>query len=230
MYEQAVSLTCGHAPFLCRNVACRCAVYGLAVGTCPLSNLLHTLKGCCRNLSVGLWAHIEQQVRSLTRCAYKQPYERFGALVVLVNELVAPHTVHCLASFERQAAYALSAEACFVLTWQVAFENLYILARERCFVVVVSNETLWLKTVYQCILLVELPVEWNAVLVTVPLAVEPYRSNLAIFGEQLGELLIHEVVVCRPVGFCLVASDYLCAGAAQWVFIACPVDVRVVEV
>ena len=124
----------------------------------------------------------------------------------------------------------MSAESGFVLSRQVAFENLYILAGERCLVMVIANEALWLKVVDESILLVELPIERDAILVAVPFAVEPYSANLAIVGEQLGELRVHEVIIGRPVGFFIVASNDIAACASNGVFVACPVDMLIVEV
>ena len=96
--------------------------------------------------------------------------------------------------------------------------------------VVVTDEARWLELVDESVLLVELPVEWGWILVTVPLSVEPDGADFTIVCEQLGQLLIHEVIICRPVLVLPNTADDLLAGTSHWVLVARPVNVRVVEV
>ena len=175
-------------------------------------------------------AYVEQQVSTLARCADEQAEQCLGALVVLVNELVTPHAVHCLTCLKWQAADFLAAEAGLVLAWNVTLEYLDVLTRVCGIVVVVTDEARWLEFVDERVLLVELPVEWGWILVTVPLSVEPDGADFTIVCEQLGQLLIHEVVVCRPVLVLPNTADDLLAGTSHWVLVARPVNVRVVEV
>ena len=66
---------------------------------------------------------------------------RLRRFVVEVGDLVAPHAVHRLARFKRQAADLLPRKPGGVLARKVALENLDVLAFERDQVVVVTHQT-----------------------------------------------------------------------------------------
>ncbi len=93
---------------------------------------------------------------------------------------------------------------------------------------VVSYEAPRLQVVYHAVLLFQFPVEGYGVAVVVPPSVEPYGADFSVAGEQFGNLPVHEVVVCRPVGFCGVTSGSV-AGPSLGIFVARPVEVRVVQ-
>ena len=94
--------------------------------------------------------------------------------------------------------------------------------------VVVAHQAAGLQVVNELILLLQLPVEGDGIHVVVPPAVEPDGPDLAVVGEQLGQLVVHEAIVCRPVG----AVEPLGppARTACGIVLAGPVDVRVIEV
>ena len=83
-----------------------------------------------------------------------------------------------------------------------------------------------MQLVYECVLLVELPVE---VFRMVPHSVKPYCSYLAVVGQYLGELCVHEVEVRVPVGGAFGLGQGL-ACIAERIVRAIPVHVRVVNV
>ena len=79
------------------------------------------------------------------------------------------------------------------------------------------------------VLVGEVPVEILAVGVVVPHAVEPYRPDWPVVGEQLGELVVHEFIVGRPVKFVGVAAGVDACPSLRIGGVA-PVEVGVVEV
>ncbi len=95
--------------------------------------------------------------------------------------------------------------------------------------VIVTNKTRRLQAVYQRILFVELPVKRHRILVMVPPSVKPYCANLAVIGEQLGELSVHEIVISRPIDLCRVTSCVVTCASLR-IILTRPVDVGVVEV
>ena len=63
----------------------------------------------------------------------------------------------------------------------------------------------------------------------IPPSVKPYRANLAVISEQLGELSVHEGVISRPIDLGGVTTG-VATGASPRIILARPVDVGVVEV
>ena len=92
---------------------------------------------------------------------------------------------------------------------------------------VVANETGGLQTVDEGILLGQLPVEVGVFLV-VPPSVKPDGTNLTIVGKQLGQLVVHKLVIALPVALGA-GSAGSSSGASPGVVLAIPVQMRVVE-
>ena len=115
----------------------------------------------------------------------------------------------------------------FVLTGQVAFEHLEVLTLDRGDVVVVADEAGGFDAVDIAVELLHAPVEGYAVLIVVPVAVEPDALHIAIAGEQLAHLVLHKGEVGVVVGFQRAAGE--AAGTAYGVVVAYPVENGVVE-
>ena len=81
---------------------------------------------------------------------------------------------------------------------------------------------------YERILLGQAPVE-RRIDILIPPAVEPDSVHFAIVGEQLCELIVHELIVAVPV-LRLFRAASAKTGASERCVLASPVDVRVVEV
>ena len=95
--------------------------------------------------------------------------------------------------------------------------------------VVVAHEAGRLKSVNQFVLLGQLPIERHAVLVVVPMAVEPDGAYLAVVCQELGQLRIHKLVIAGPVRlFGVLACAVSCASCG--IVVARPVYVGIVEV
>src|SRR5574344_1811054 len=63
----------------------------------------------------------------------------------------------------------------------------------------------------------------------IPEAVEPYSTDLAIVGEQFGELVVHELIIRWPVSLRSIAVGAM-SGASLRIVLTTPVKMRVVEV
>ena len=63
----------------------------------------------------------------------------------------------------------------------------------------------------------------------IPPTVKPYRPYLAIIGEELGELVVHELIVAFPVALRVRATCATTRSAPHGI-LTIPVDMRVVEV
>ena len=57
------------------------------------------------------------------------------------GNLISPHTIHCFASFQRQAAHLLSGKPRSIFTGQIAFENLNIFPVKRRLMMIVTHQT-----------------------------------------------------------------------------------------
>ena len=78
-------------------------------------------------------------------------------------------------------------------------------------------------------MLLELPVEWHRIHVVVPQTVEPDCSDLSVVGQKLGELVVHKLIVVRPVGLGRILSR-LETCSAGGVILAGPVDMGIIEI
>ena len=231
MHILHVALTGDGAPWLWHHIASGGAVDGLAVFTKPLAHAFQAFESCGREFAIRLRANVEQQVCALARSVDEQLHNLRHRLIVLVHHLVAPHAVHRLAGLQRQTAYRsrLFHKSGGVFARQVALKNLNVLAVLNRLVVVVANQARRLQAVNHIVLRTKLPVKRNGVAIVVPKTVEPNGSNLAVASEQFGELLVHKVVIVRPVGvFGFLASAQ--TGSTGWIVLARPVDMRIVEV
>ena len=219
------------APLLRFDVAGIGAVDGLAIGRGPFAQLLQTLQSHGRQFAIGLGTYVHEQVGTLARGVDEQTDDVGSALVFVVYNLVAPHAVHGLACFQRQTAHlgGMLGKTAGHLAWQVALENLDVLTLERCAMVVVTHKTSRLQLVYEFVLSRQFPVKGYGILFVVPPTVEPDRADIAILGEQFGQLGIHEVIVLLPVGI-VTSLAALCACTSHGIIVAHPVDVAIIEV
>ena len=154
-------------------------------------------------------------------------YQRFGGFIILVRNLISPHSIHRLAGFKGQGADILPGKTGTVLSRQVALEYLDVLAGKRCLMMVVPNQASRLQAVYHGILPGQLPVKIR-ILVLVPPAIKPNGTYFSIIGEQLGQLIVHEFIVAVPVAL-RIRSSRSTSGASPRSIFAIPVDVRIVE-
>ena len=113
--------------------------------------------------------------------------------------------------------------------WKSQGKDMTGLALERCTVVVVTYKTSRLQLVYEFVLAGQFPVKGYGILFVVPPTVEPDRTDIAILGEQFGQLGIHEVIVLLPVGI-VTSLAALCACTSHGIIVAHPVDVAIIEV
>ena len=212
-----------------RDKAATGTVDALTVGTHPLTQLVQTFNGLGGQAAVGTWSHIDEQV-TVAPCGLDHRADDIvTALVVLVGDAVAPSVVHRHTGLQRQLADAvLTRVTRRVLTGHVLLKNLDILARERHLVVVVTDETCGLQAVDEGILLVELPIEGHGVGVMFPLAVKPDGTDGSVVGQQLGQLVVHELVVLAPVGGCWIVG-HLFLVTPQGVVQTVPIQMGIVE-
>ena len=176
-------------------------------------------------MSVRLRPYVHKQVGTLAGSPHEQSYERCVRLVVLVAHLISPHSVHRLTCFQRQTAYlAFVRKARGVLARQVALKHLEVFALNRRPVVVVAYEACRLQAVYHGILLAQAPVEVGLV----PHSVKPYCAYLAVVGQQLGQLVVHKLIVALPIAVVLSARP-VARVAQRIVVFARPVEVRVIQ-
>ena len=94
--------------------------------------------------------------------------------------------------------------------------------------VVVADEAGGLQTVNQGILFVELPIKWGRVGVMLPFTIKPDGADGTIVGQQLGQLVVHEFVVLRPVGGRSVVRHIILVSS-QRIIQAMPVQMGIVE-
>ena len=78
------------------------------------------------------------------------------------------------------------------------------------------------------ILLIELPVKRHRILIMIPETIKPNGANRAVVGEQFRKLIVHELIIMRPVGFGRIASGMM-SGAAPRIIFARPIQMRIVE-
>ena len=122
----------------------------------------------------------------------------------------------------------LSRKTSLVLAGEVTLEDLDVLALERHLVMIVAHQASRLQTMNQTVLPRQLPVEIR-ILILIPPTVKPYRPYLAIIGEELGELVVHELIVALPVAQRVRATCATTRSAPHGI-LTIPVDMRVVEV
>ena len=228
MHVKFVALARRHAPVVGRDVAAAGSVDAFAVPGEPFAHLPQPFDGRRRQFSVGLGTDVEQQVSVAARSPHEVVDQRLRRFVVEVGDLVAPHAVHRLARFERQAADLLPRKSGGVLARKVAFENLDVLAFERNQVVVVTHQTGRPDGMDMVVQSAELPIEIR-VLVLVPHPVEPHGAHRIVTRQQFRELAFHKIVVT------LVADRRAGAarsqpGPAARAVVAVPVDQRIIEV
>ena len=181
------------------------------------------------NKVIGARPHIDEQI-AVASCSTDKGTDDFVAtLVVFVGDAVAPGAVHCHAGLEGEPTDAvLTRVARRVLARHILLKNLNVLAREGHLMVIVANQACGLQTVDKGILLVKLPVKRYRVGIVFPLAVKPDGSNGSIVGQQLGQLVIHELVVLGPVGGCRIVGQVFLV-ATQRIVQAMPVEMGIVE-
>ena len=92
----------------------------------------------------------------------------------------------------EMAAWLKPAELC---ARQVLLEHLEVFAREGGVVVIVADERRGLQAMDERVGALEMPVGIGLV----PHAVEPDPADLAVLGEELGELRVHVVEVALEV-------------------------------
>ena len=153
-------------------------------------------------------------------------YQCLGGFIILIRNLIAPHSIHCLASLQRKFADILSRESCLIFTRKVAFKHLEVLTFERSMMMIISHEAGRLKTVNQCVLLRQLPVK-PRVFILIPPTVKPYCSYLAVIGKQLRQLIIHKLIIAFPVTLRIGATSSASGSSPDSIF-TIPVDVRII--
>ena len=227
MNVECLPLLCRDAPRLRGNAAAACAVDARTVGIHEGSDVLQPLDSLVRQLPVGTWPYVQQEVGIHACCLHEAADEFVAALVVLVRNAVAPCVVHRHAGLKGQLCHLLlSAEACRVLSRQVLLEELKVLDADRSSMMVVAYHALGLQTLDEGVLLVESPVE--LLLLVVPHAIEPDGSYRPVVSQQFCKLHVHEGIITVPIACGGVVRAV--AAAACRVVKALPVHVAVVEV
>src|SRR5438309_11484803 len=89
---------------------------------------------------------------------------------------------------------------------------------------IAADERCWLQTVNQPVRPVEMPVGFRFV----PHAVEPDAGDIAIAGEQLPKLAVHEIQIAVKVAS-LRAAGCLTRVTARIVIRVVPVELRMIE-
>ena len=103
---------------------------GLSVFLHPFPYFLKAQDSGLRKLPVRLRADIEKQVGVFAGSPHQKMDQVLSALVVLVRNLVPPHSVHGLTCLERKmVADRLAGKACLVLSRKIPFENLDVFSR-----------------------------------------------------------------------------------------------------
>ncbi len=81
------------------------------------------------NFAVRVRSNIQQQVGIVASGAYQFPFQVCGTLVVAVSDVESPCTVERVGTLQRNVgAHILRIKAGSILTGEIAFEGLYILA------------------------------------------------------------------------------------------------------
>ena len=70
---------------------------------------------------------------------YKGYGENCWGLIILIFDLISPHTIHCFTSFQWQSTDRLTRKSSFIFSGKITFKHLKIFSWERRFVMIVSN-------------------------------------------------------------------------------------------
>ena len=228
MNKETVALLGSNTPIMRSHDAATGTIDGFAVSLHPLTHFCQTLQGYCRKLTIWLRADVHQQVGILSCRIHQVMNQSLGRLIILVGNLVTPHTIHSLTGFERQAADVLTRQSSLVLTRKITLECLYILTLERSRVMVVHDQAAWLQAMNHLILLRQLPVEVR-ILILIPPSVKPDTSHLTVVGKKLSKLVVHKLIVALPVTLRIrTASTSTCSS--PYSILTIPVDMRVIKV
>ena len=153
MYIEFISFLCGHSPIMRSNYAASCSIDRFAILFHPLSHLCQALHSYRRKFPIRLRADIHQKIGILTGCLHQIVNQCLCRFIILVGNLISPHTIHCFASFQRQATNLLSGKSRSIFTGQIAFENLDIFSIKRRLMMIVTHQAARLEFVNQSILL-----------------------------------------------------------------------------
>ena len=228
MNKETVALLGSNTPIMRSHDAATGTIDGFSVSLHPLTHFCQALQGNCRKFTIWLRADVHQQVGILSCRIHQVMNQSLGRLIILVGNLVTPHTIHSLTGFERQAADVLTRQSSLVLTRKVTLECLYILTLERSRMMVVHNQAAWLQAMDEFILLWQLPVKIR-ILILIPPAVKPDTSHLAVVGKKLSKLVVHKLIVALPVTLRIrTASTSTCSS--PYSILTIPVDMRVIKV
>ena len=201
---------------------------GFAVSLHPLTHLCQALQCYCRKLTIWLRTDIHQQIGILSSRIYQVMNQSLGRLIILVGNLVTPHSVHCLAGFERQTTDVLTRQSSLILTRKVALECLSILTLERSRMMVVHDQATWLQAMDKRILLWQLPIEVR-ILILIPPSIKPDTSHLAVVGKKFCKLVVHKLIVALPVTLWIRAAGTSTCSSPNSI-LTIPVDMRVIKV
>src|SRR5262252_9464426 len=195
MYVNFASLLCRYSPRARSDRPAAGSINRCAVFLQPFPNGMQALDGLGLDLSVGVWADVEQEVGVRSGGAYEIVNQVRHRLEVVVVGVVSPGTVDRLAGLEWKLADCSLVEACAVRSGQVFLEHLEIFALDRGGVVIAADQGGGLELMNQRICSLEAPVGLRLV----PHAVEPDAGHVAVVGEEFGQLRIHEVEVAVEV-------------------------------
>ena len=215
-----------YAPFARGDCAAARPVDSFAIDLHPFAHFLQSLDGDGREFAVGLRADVHEEVGIFAGSFHQIMNQFFCRFIILIGDAVAPGMVHGFTRLKRQRGYLLSRRiARFILAREVALEELEVFTGVGGTVMVVANHARRLELMDEGVLFLELPVERFGL---VPDTVEPDGTDFAVVRQQLGQLVVHELVVGIPVFLALFAARSV-SGVAHGVVRATPVEVRIIE-
>lgn len=133
---------CCHSPIVWSNCTASCSINRFTILFHPLSHLCQALYSYRRKFPIRLRADIHQKIGILTGCLHQIVNQCLCRFIILVGNLISPHTIHCFASFQRQTTHLLSGKPRSIFTGQIAFENLDIFSIKRRLMMIIVHYSL----------------------------------------------------------------------------------------
>ena len=132
MYIKDISFACRDSPVVRRYVPSPGAIDAFTVTFQPFPHFLQPLHRCSRQPAIRLRTDIQQEIGIPACRPHKIPYQCFSGFVILVCDLISPHSVHCLAGLQRKAADTLiPGISGGILSREIPFKDLDIFTFKR---------------------------------------------------------------------------------------------------
>ena len=206
-----------YSPIMRSNQTASGSINSFTIFRHPLSHFLQALNGHFRKFTIRLRTDVHQQICIFTGSFHQIVNQSFSRFIILICNLVSPHTIHRLTCFKRQMADALSRKSCSILSRQITLEDLNIFSGKRCLMVVVTYQASRLQTMNKCILLGKFPIEIG-IDVLIPPTVKPDSADRTIISQQLCQLIIHKLIIALPISFRIGTSGSTSGSSLRSIF------------